>query len=177
MTDLLMLRSSAVFSPDRRYRYRLDRDVQDGGVIAAFFGVNGSTAGEDEEDQTTMKWRCFSLSNGSRRYIAANPFAYCATDVRELAGAADPVGPDNAQHLAAIIAEADVLVPCWGDRFKVPRQLRVHFDRLTDQLFATGKPVLTFGLTKGGDPRHPLMLGYETPLVPWQRGAEAGGGQ
>jgi hypothetical protein len=39
---------------------------------------------------------------------------------------------------------------------------------LRDQIFASGKPVKIFGLTKGGDPLHPLFLGYETPLVPWR---------
>jgi hypothetical protein len=63
--------SSAVISPCGLYRYRLDRDVQDDGLVAAFFGVNGSTAGPVEEDQTTKKWRGFSLRNGFRRYIAA----------------------------------------------------------------------------------------------------------
>jgi hypothetical protein len=80
---------------------------------------------------------------------------------------ADPVGPENARYLAEIIAEADVLIPCWGNRDKVPRPLRHHFDTLKELLFASGKPVRIFGLTNGGDPRHPLMLAYDTPIVPW----------
>lgn len=167
----LLSRGSAVFSPCGTWRYRLDREVQDAGLVAAFFGVNGATADADEEDHTTMKWRGFSIRNNFRRYIAGNPFAFCATDVRKLATAADPVGPDNARHLAEIIAEADVLVPCWGDRGKVPRALRHHLDRLADTLFAAGKPICIFGLTKGGDPKHPLMLGYDTPLTSWDRRA------
>lgn len=168
MSDLLRS-GSAVFSPSPLYRVRLDRPVQASGPVFAYFGVNGSTATGDEEDRTTTKWFGFTLRNGGSRYIAGNPFSFCATDVRELARVADPVGPDNARHLAEIIAEADILVPCWGDRGKVPKQLRFHFDRLADQLFATGKPVRAFGLTKGGDPKHPLMLGYDTPLVDWVR--------
>ncbi len=168
MSDIFH-RSSAVFSADRKHRYRLDRDVQPSGVVAAYFGVNGSTAGEDEEDQTTLKWRGFSMRNGFARYIAANPFAYCATDVSELARAADPVGPDNARHLAEVILEADVLVPCWGNRGKLPQHLRHHLDDLADLLFASGKPVRIFGLTASGDPKHPLMLGYDTPLRSWVR--------
>lgn len=161
--------SSAVFSPDRMHRYRLDRDVQEQGVVFAYFGVNGATAGETEEDHTTMKWRGFTIRNGGRKYIAGNPFAYCATDVRDLAGAVDPVGPDNARHLVQIMADADILVPCWGDRGKLPRRLRHHLVDLKNQIFDTGKPVLIFGLTNAGDPKHPLMLGYNTPLMAWWR--------
>lgn len=158
---------TAVISPCELFRYRLDREVQERGIVAAFFGVNGSTAGPIEEDQTTRKWSGFSMRNGFRRYIAGNPFAFRARDVRRLAQVADPVGLENARYLAEIITEADVLIPCWGDRNKVPKTLRHRFDQLMEQLLASGKPVLIFGLTKGGDPKHPLTLDYRTPLVPW----------
>nr|UBL09545.1 Phage protein [Enterobacter cloacae] len=49
-----------------------------------------------------------------RRFIVGNAFAFRATDVRELATAVDPVGPENEIHLERIIRDADVLVPCWG---------------------------------------------------------------
>jgi hypothetical protein len=159
--------SSAVISPCGTFRYRLDRFVQECGLVAAFFGVNGSTAGPIEEDHTTLKWFGFSARNNIRRYIAGNPFAYRAKDVRTLAKVADPVGPENARYLAEIIAEADILIPCWGRRDKVPRPLRHHFDVLKAALVASGKPIRIFGLTDGGDPKHPLMLGYDTPLIPW----------
>lgn len=158
---------SAIISPCGLFRYRLDRVVQERGPVAAYFGVNGSTADGDTEDQTTRKWYGFSKRNGFSRYIAANPFAFRARDVKRLAQVADPVGPENAQYLAEIIAEADVLIPCWGDRNKVPKTLHHHIDELMLQLLASGKPVLIFGLTKGGDPKHPLTLDYRTPLVPW----------
>jgi hypothetical protein len=38
---------------------------------------------------------------------------------------------------------------------------------LMQVLLASGKPVLHFGTTKSGDPLHPQMLGYATPLIPW----------
>lgn len=167
MTDLL-LRSSAVFSECGTYRYRLDRDVQDDGLVLAYFGVNGSTAGAEVEDQTTKKWRVFTRQNGGRRYIAGNPFAYRATDVRELARSSDPVGPDNARYLAEIISEADILIPCWGNRAKVPERIRHHLFALKRLLFASGKPIKVFGFTASGDPKHPLMLGYDTPLTDWR---------
>ena len=43
-------------------------------------------------------------------------------DVRRLAEVPDPIGPDNSEHLAQIIREADVLVPCWGSRLKIPER-------------------------------------------------------
>jgi hypothetical protein len=167
MGDLFALQSSAIFSPCCTWRYLLYREVQSAGPLFLFSGVNGSKAGEAEEDQTTMKWRGFVLRNGGRGYLAINPFAKTATDVRELATAADPIGPENDRYIAEALAKADILVPCWGNRSKVPDRLRHRFDWLLGQMRATGKPIKTFGLTNSGDPKHPLMLGYDTPLVDW----------
>lgn len=164
MIDLLG--NSAVFSPDRMFRYRLDRYIGAGEIVAAVFGVNPSTAGEEKNDQTANKWRGFGERLGWRRYIAANPFALVSTDVRGLASAPDPFGPDNARHIAEIVAEADILVPCWGRRSKLPNSLRPHLDVLRAVLLGSGKPVMCWGLTACGEPVHPMMLGYSTPLVP-----------
>lgn len=160
---------SAIFSPCGQYRYRLERQVQLAGEVFAYFGVNPSTAGAEIEDQTTIKWRGFAVRNGASRYLAGNPFALRATDVRALASAADPVGPENDAHIADIIRDADVLVPCWGNRAKLPPALRPRLDALANILHASGKPVRVFGFTAGGDPLHPLMLGYATKLVDWRR--------
>lgn len=166
MSQEKFFKKSAVISPCGLFRYRLDREVAETGIVIAYYGVNPSTASGEAEDQTTMKWRGFSIRNGARWYIAANPFAFRSTDVRGLASADDPVGPNNEQHLLEIIKEADVHVPCWGDRAKVSKYLRYHFDKLLKLLRESGKPLKCFGLTKGGDPLHPLMLGYDTPLIP-----------
>lgn len=158
---------SAKFSPCGKYRYRIDREVQPIGNVYAFFGINPSTAGAEIEDATSRKWRGFSRVLGARKYIAANPFAFCATNVKELANASDPVGPDNLAHITQIISEADFLVPCWGSRDKIPKQLHHHLVRLKRTLFESGKPVAIFGLTASGYPKHPLMLSYNTPLQKW----------
>lgn len=159
----------AVISTCGRYRWRLDRNVGLIGCVFGFFGINASTAGPVEEDHTTTKWQTFCVRNEGRAYIAGNICAYRTPDVRELARVDDPVGAENDFYLRQIIDEADVLVPCWGRRSKVPATLHFRMDALVDMLFASGKPVRIFGLTKSGDPLHPLMLPYSTPLVDWQR--------
>lgn len=158
---------SAVISPCRRYRYRLEREVSANGLAFAYFGINGSKADATIDDQTTKKWIGFTRRNGGRKYIVGNPFAFRSQDVRLLADVGDPVGPENAQHLAGIIRDADILVPCWGSRNKIPERLHPQLDALRDLIFASGKPVRVFGFTASGDPKHPLMLGYDTALVNW----------
>ncbi|NPT59683.1 DUF1643 domain-containing protein [Paraburkholderia elongata] len=161
--------SSAVFSTCGTYRYRLEREVAMDGPTFAYFGVNPSTADATINDATVRKWIGFTKVNGGRRLIVGNVFAYRSTDVKGLRLAADPYGPDNPMHLKSIIDDADILVPCWGDRKKLDRRLQSNFDWIKARFLLSGKPVMTFGFTSSGDPKHPLMLGYNTPLIDWVR--------
>lgn len=158
---------SAIISTCGKYRYRLERTVGMEGPVYAFFGVNPSTADANLNDATVRKWIGFTKVLGGSRFIVGNVFAYRATDVRQLAGVDDPYGDDIGDHVTDIIEESDILVPCWGNTSKVPPQLQGAFDVLMDALLSSGKPVRHFGLTKAGDPKHPLMLGYDTPLLDW----------
>lgn len=158
---------SAIISPCCRYRYRLEREVSPTGFVVAFFGVNPSTADASVRDHTDLKWTGFAHRWGARKYIAGNPFAFRSPNVSDLYRVVDPIGPENDEHIARIIADADWLVPCWGDRYKLPKDLRPRLDAVASMLLAAGKPVKVFGLTAKGDPKHPLTLGYATQLVDW----------
>jgi hypothetical protein len=59
-----------------------------------------------------------------------------------------------------------MLIPCWGSRDKLPNALRSELDVFLRLLQDYGKPVLCFGVTASGDPKHPLMLPYSTELLP-----------
>jgi hypothetical protein len=128
--------------------------------------VNPSTADASEDDATVRKWIGFTKRNGGRGFVVGNVFSYRATDVKELASQHhDDMSVENSHYIEDIIEQADVLVPCWGNKTKVPATLRSYFDHLKEVLLSAGKPVLCFGTTKSGDPKHPLMLGYDTPLI------------
>lgn len=162
---------SAIISKCGHYRYRLDRwaaTAEVGGSLTyAYFGINPSTADASLDDATVRKWIGFTRRNGGNHFIVGNVFAYRSTDVTKLRLAPDgnPIGPDNDRYLDEIIAEADILVPCWGNTGKVALLWRQHFTHVALKLMHSGKPVKIFGRTSSGDPKHPLMLGYDTPLV------------
>ena len=161
---------TAVLSPCGIYRYRLERTVGMVGPVFAFFGINPSTADATEDDPTVRKWTGFTKAWGGSRFVVGNAWPLRATDVRALATATrwKHIDRENWSHLLRMVEEADVLVPCWGDRGKVPKSMHAELDRLRCWLVtvgqATGKPVQCFGLTKAGDPMHPLMLPYSTRL-------------
>lgn len=160
-----MAEVSAILSPCGTFRYTLSRLCRNtSGPSYAFFGVNPSTADALEDDATVRKWTGFVNAWGGSCYSVANVFAYRATNVKKLATVDDPVGHMNFHFQNQLIALADILVPCWGNRSKVPKQLRWHFFALLDRLKQSGKPVMCFGKTLSGDPKHPLFLPYDTKL-------------
>jgi hypothetical protein len=158
---------SAVISPCGNYRYRLDREVSDSGPVYAFFGINPSTADAAINDATVRKWIGFVQRWGGSRFIVGNLFAYRSTDVKALGNVEDPFGDEIGDYVTDIITEADILVPCWGNTSKIPPKHVCAVDVFLDALTSSGKPVKCFGFTKSGDPKHPLMLGYDTELVDW----------
>lgn len=163
------MKGAAVFSPCGRYRHRLDRDLERAGPVAAVFGVNPSTAGGDETDPTITKVCGFAERLGWGRFIMANAHDWIATDVTALARQAWPVSPENRRHLAAIVAEAEILVAAWGPLAKLPPKLRGNWATIWHLAREAGKPLHCWGRAADGHPRHPLMLPYDTPLEPWSR--------
>lgn len=155
------------------YRYTLWRDaspIGSGNVL--FIGVNPSTADAETDDATVRKWRGFSSRWGFKQFKVGNLFAFRSTDVRNLATAEDPVGPENDDRLRSLMIDADLVVPCWGNVEKVPgwkakQLMRDRVGVIREMLQSVACPVRVFGLTGNGDPKHPLMLGYSTPLQDW----------
>ena len=161
--------ASAVLSPDGVHRFRLDRVVASSGPSYAFIGVNPSTADASIDDATVRKWKGFVRRWGGAKFSVANLFTYRATDVKALASCHE-VNRHlfSERHLDAILRTADVIVPCWGAIAKVPERHRGRAKMVAARLPAYNKPVKCFGLTKDGDPKHPLMLGYDTQLIDFQ---------
>lgn len=159
-----MERSAAVLSNCGTYRYRLDRGE---GRALMFLMVNPSTADADHDDATIRKCRGFAERAGFARIVVGNLFAYRATDVNELRKARDPIGPENDQHLAVMLREADMVIAAWGSLSKLPEVLRrrwrdvVHLaDRVPHQMKMLGRCL-------DGHPKHPLMVGYYAKIEPW----------
>lgn len=158
---------SAVISPCGKYRYRLTRSVGMADRAVAFIGVNPSTADAETDDATIRKMCGFARRWGYDRIEVVNLFAWRATDVRKLAKADNPVGPENDAHIRSTLASVAMAVPCWGSLNKLPDALRGRVERVREVLYETPIALCCLGLTKDRDPKHPLMLGYSTPLSLW----------
>lgn len=160
--------ASAIHRDCWKYQYRVDREIQTEGTVFAYFVIKPSTVDASINEHVERKLNSFSAEHGCARYIVGNVFGLRAKEIKDLATATDPVGPDNATQLTAIIEEADLLIPCWGSLSSFPIHLAHHFDELIELLLASGKPVRIFGHCLSGDPQHPLMI-RNVPLIPWSK--------
>ena len=159
LTGALPDASGAVFSPCRTWRYVLWRRWADG-RMAAFIGLNPSTADEQEDDATIRRCIGFARRWQCSGFYMLNLFAYVATYPRDLRLAADPIGPENDAALELYAGLADPLVAAWGgDGHELQRTRQV-----LSRLQAADVPLHCLGRTKDGAPRHPSRLAYAAEL-------------
>jgi hypothetical protein len=154
--------STAVFSPDHRYRYELATRWAPVGLTAGWLMLNPSVADGVREDATFRRCRSFSQSWGFAGMVIWNLNAMVSTDPAALRSAPDPVGPSNPSYWRRAAA-APLLVCAWGANADpaLARQVGV-------QLSMGGAHRCVFGWTANGhQPRHPLRLHGATPIQPW----------
>ncbi|HEV8470576.1 MAG TPA: DUF1643 domain-containing protein [Candidatus Limnocylindria bacterium] len=118
--------------------------------------LNPSTADARRDDPTIRRCIGFARGWGFGGVEVVNLFAYRTTDWRELVRVCDPVGPDNSRHLWRAIARAGLVVLAWGAHASSSRLLSLPRARC-------------LGLTRAGEPRHPLYLRRDVRPVPVRR--------
>ena len=145
------------------YRYALWRDVGPGGPAGTLLWImlNPSTADAADDDHTIRKILGLSMRWCFGKLRVVNLYALRSRDPKALWTHPDPVGPQNDGHILRELERADGVMLAWGtnaggDRASTVRQIIARSYR---------GPVWHLGLTQAGHPKHPLMIGYNTPRV------------
>lgn len=162
VTSDLFGSSGAVLSPDEKYRYLLTRE-RAGGPGLVFIMLNPSTADDRVDDPTIRRCIRFAARENAGRLVVVNLFALRATDPRELARHPDPVGPRNDEFILIHCTPGARVVAAWGNGGK----LHGRDAAVTAMLASADVPVLCLGVTGSGQPRHPLYVRGDTPLLPY----------
>ena len=144
------------------YRYHLTRRwaFQEIGPCGLWIMLNPSTADETKDDPTIRKCIGFGKRWGWSAFTVMNLFAARATQPRDLAIYADPVGEDTDRLLQTAMHSGGPTVVAWGS-------FAQHYPERVAQVLALapeGAELQCLGRSKQGHPRHPLMLSYDTPL-------------
>lgn len=154
--------SFAEYSDDEAYRYLLVRAWATGPRVV-FVMLNPSTATETQNDPTVERCERRARALGFGSFAVTNIFAYRATDPKVMRSVADPVGPHNDAAILQMAAEADRVICAWGTH-------GLHLGRgakVEGLLRQRGLALHHLGLSKGGLPKHPLYIGYDTQPVLW----------
>lgn len=150
---------TAIFSEDRVHRYILWRRWDKSKEFAAFIGLNPSTADETQDDPTIRRCIRFASDWGYGGLAMLNLFSFRATDPVDMKKAADPVGPQNDQHIKFITARAGMVIAAWGAHGSYLNRGSIVRRMVAD--------LRILRLTKAGYPAHPLYLPKTLKPTPW----------
>ena len=161
MKDLFgnKLEKSAVFSPDRKFRYVLTRRWGPG-KTCNFLMLNPSTADEKADDPTIRRCIDFAAREGAGSLVVTNLFALRATDPAILQRTQDPVGPDNDNHIADMANVCELVICAWGNH-------GAYLDRgnkIRALIRGLGSNAFCLGITAEHQPEHPLYIPKDRPL-------------
>jgi hypothetical protein len=127
--------------------------------------LNPSTADEVALDPTIRRCVGFSRMWGCTAIEIVNLFALRCTDPGALREHDDPVGPGNDVAILKAARGAHVMVAAWGSHGYLLDRAQYVWDLLRSQ----GVTMKRLGLTKTGEPAHPLYLPKSAALVDYDR--------
>jgi hypothetical protein len=162
------LLAPATFSPDRRHRFSLVREldpVLGGQRTIAFVACNPSTADERHDDPTVRRMIRFAQRWGFARLLLGNIFSLRSTNPAALYedDRADGGSPNDATILR-LAAAADLVVCAWGTH----GALRDRGIAVAGMLRDAGLKLHHLGLNQDGSPKHPLYLPGHLEPQPWE---------
>lgn len=159
MTDM---ERRAVISDCGNYRYQLTRRWGPGPAVV-WIMLNPSYADANIDDRTISKCIGFTTRAGYSALTVVNLFAFRNRWPDEMKAAADPVGPANDAHIAAVAKTGAMTICAWGNNGG-------HLARdaaIVALLRENGVTPFALTVTKSGQPGHPVMLGYSNTPRPF----------
>src|SRR5262245_21298308 len=112
----------AVLSQARTYRYRLARVWDSHMPRLGVVGHSWSATNEWRSDRTVRRCIGFARAWGYGGIDIGNLFGLQGGAPGTLGSAADPIGPDNDAHLAAMCAANDLILLAWGEDVELQRE-------------------------------------------------------
>lgn len=162
--DHLAGADKATFSPCREYRYMLSRRWGHGPTLC-WVMLNPSTADAFREDNTSRKITGFTKRAGNfGGLVIVNLFSLRSTDPRVLKTHPDPIGPLGDQFIQSQASGRGHVIAAWGAHGA--RDGRG--DQVAAMLADAGVTLHCLGVTRDGQPKHPLYLDGDTPFQTYQ---------
>ena len=145
----------AVLSECKKYRYMLRRVWDRTKPACLFIGLNPSTADATVDDPTIRRCVGFADSWGYGELVVGNLYAFRATKPKDMFNQDDPVGPFNDLWLKKMGLSCEIIIAAWGANGALSVRGRDVKKLMPAQMYH-------LGLTKAGQPKHPLYLKADT---------------
>ena len=142
------MKSDAVFSACREYRYALWRTWDASEPYVMFIGLNPSTADETKDDPTIRRCMSYSKAWGFGGLCMVNLFAFRATEPANMMSANSPVGSENDVWIKQLANQAGLIVAAWGNDGSFMGRSKIVMDMIPD--------LMCLKINKTGEPAHPL---------------------
>ena len=167
-----------MFSKCRSYRWILKRELLRGERDLVFIGLNPSKADSVTNDRTIIRLINFCLRWDYKNIYVINLFGIVSKSPSQLLKSKDPVGKNNDLITLKVLEFWMENINCdlwlgWGDKGQLYRRDRVvlklikNFSKLDSNENNHSSRVLSLGLSKKGNPRHPLYMPNESFLKPF----------
>jgi hypothetical protein len=164
MSEPIYRARGACFSACGRYRYLLTRTWDPDLPRICWIMLNPSTADAEKLDPTNRRCLRFSQAWGYGGMAVVNLFALRATNPGLLYESDDPCGPDNLRYLQEAASRAGSVMVAWGAHGTYRGQSEIVRALLSAMPDVTAYHL---GLTKGGQPRHPLYVPAQIARQGW----------
>ena len=154
--------TGAVLSDNGLYRYRLWRNWSPRPHMV-WIMLNPSTADAELDDPTIRRCISFAKREACGGIEVINLYALRTTKPAHLLDHPDPEGPENLDHwYGVLLNHQGPIVAAWG---AWPSAHQPPLAGSTARYMVERRHWLCLGRTKHGDPRHPLYVKGDTPLV------------
>lgn len=153
------MKRDAVLDESKKYRYTLLREWDTLKPRVAYIMLNPSTADAFIDDRTIIRCIEFAKEWGYGSIEVVNLFAYRVTQAKKLKEVSDPVGDKNDDYINLVASRSNLVIVAWGDNGTL-------LERDKEVLAKLAK-VYCLGITKKGNPRHPLYVRSATKPVPY----------
>lgn len=157
------MRKLAEISLCGNYRYSLERiwDAYQGTI--KWILLNPSTADAYQDDATIRRLISFTKTFGFNGMYVYNLFAYRSKNPKELLKVKNPIGDKNNSKFRYLNKNGNhcdsIIIIAWGNHGKIFNRDKKVLQMLKDQ------KLYCLGITKQGQPKHPLYLSKNTKLI------------
>ena len=159
------LEKNAVISECRTYRYTLSRVWDTNFPKLGIVMLNPSRADALKDDPTIRRCVGFAKRWKFGSLVVVNVYSARLTNPEYLQIIGEPIGPETERYFKESLTDAEMVLLAWGSNIKGNQA--AHAIQWLQEVNTNGKRFVHLGLTKDGQPKHPLYIKSDTVPQPF----------